>query len=199
MAEVIAIYKEDNPLARENYKPISLLSHVPKIFEKILSNQINEFMQPYFSDLLTGFRRNHSTQHLLITMLEKWKYLLDKGFHIGVVYMDLSKAFDVLNHNLLLAKLDAHGFNISATSYIYSYLSNRLQKVNINNKFSSWKNVWTGVLQGSILGLLLFNIFLNDIFFLSTKGDLCNYADDNTLYVYDRNLQELKTDLYVVI
>ena len=112
-------------------------------------------------------------------MLEKWKYILDKDFHIGVVYMDLSKAFDVFNHNLLLAKFDAYGFNISATSYIHSYLSNRLQRVNINNKFSSWKNVWTGVLQGSILGPLSFNIFLNDIFFLSTKGDLCNYADDN--------------------
>ena len=76
MAEVIPIYKKENPLARENYRPISLLSHVSKVFEKILSNQINEFMQPYFSDLLTGFRKHHSTQHSLIKMLEKWKYLL---------------------------------------------------------------------------------------------------------------------------
>ena len=66
MAEVIAVYKKENPLDKENYRPISLLSHVSKIFEKILFNQINEFMQPHFSALLTGFRKNHSTQHSLI-------------------------------------------------------------------------------------------------------------------------------------
>ena len=128
-------------------------------------------------------------------MLEKWKYLLDKGFHIGVVFMDLSKAFDVLNHNLLLAKLDAYGFNIHATQYIKSYLTNRLQRVNINNKFSSWENVWTGVPQGSILGPLLFNIFLNDIFTTQIEGELCNYADDNTLFVFDRDFLKLKKTL----
>ena len=77
---------------------------------------------------------------------------------------------------------------MSATSYILSYLSNRVQRVNINNSFSSWENIWTGVPQGSILGPLLFNIFLNYIFFFSTKGELSNYADDSTLYVYDRDL-----------
>ena len=137
LAEVISAFKKDDPLDKENYRPISLLSHTSKIYEKILFNQINDYIEPYFSDLLTGFRRNHSTQHCLIKMLEKWKHLLDNGYNIGVLFMDLSKAFDVLNHSLLLAKLDAYGFSLKSTTFIQSYLNKRMQKVNVNNKLSA--------------------------------------------------------------
>ena len=121
-------------------------------------------------------------------MIEKWKHFLDNGYTIGVLFMGLSKAFDVLNHFLLLARLDAYEFSLKSTSFIQSK-NERIQKVNVNNKFSGWEDIYNGVSQGSILGQLLFNIFFNDIFSFLATCDMCNYADDNTLYTYRRDFQ----------
>ena len=192
LAEVMSAFKKDDPLDKENYRPISLLSHTSKIYVKILFNQISGYIEPYFSDLLTGFWRNHSTQHCLIKMLEKWKHLLNTGYKIGVLFMDLSKPHDVLNHSLLLVKLDPYGFSLKSTTFIQSYLNKKMQKVNVNNKFSACKDIYSGVPQGSILGPLLFNIFINDIFSFLTTCDMCNYADDNTLYTYSRNFHQVQ-------
>ena len=197
LAEVIPVYKKGDPRNRKNYRPISLLSNVSKIFERILFNQISEFIEPFLSKLLTGFRKNHSTQHSLIKMIEHWKKLLDKGFHIGVVYMDLSKAFDVLKHDLLIAKLEAYGFKKDSVQYIQSYLADRMQRTNINSQFSEWKKSFIGVPQGSILGPLFFNIFINDIFHFVDKCNLCNYADDNTMYAFDKDLGKLKSNISI--
>ena len=99
-------------------------------------------MDPRFSHLLCGFRENHNTQHSLLKMLEKWKLVSDKGYNIGAIFMDLSKVFDTLNHELLLAKLNAYGFSDNAITYVKSYFSNGYQRTNKNNKFSTWKNVY---------------------------------------------------------
>ena len=98
-------------------------------------------------------------------MIEKWKHALDKGKKVGIIFMDLSKAFNTLNHNLLLAKLNASGFSFNAMKFMKSYLSERFQRVNMNNNFSEWCKILLGVPHGSILGPALFNTFINDIFY----------------------------------
>ena len=112
-------------------------------------------------------------------MLEKRKASLDKGEYVGVIFMDLSKAFDTINHDLQLTKLRAYGFSHNALAFVLSYLKNRSHMVNINNNFGTWESMIAGVPQGSVLGSLLFNIFINEIFYFEDKSYLSNYADGN--------------------
>ena len=102
------------------------------------------------------------------------------------------KAFDTLNHNLLIAKLGAYGFDTEALYYIKRYLDNKKQKVRVNSSVSSWQEIIAGVPQGSILGLLVFNIFVNELFLFVSSSNLSNSADDNTLYTSGYNREEAK-------
>ena len=111
--------------------------------------------------------------------------------------MDLSKTFDTINHSLLLAKLEEYGFSMTSLKLIQSYLHNRFQRTSVNASFSDWKESETGGPQGSILGPLLFSIFLNDIFYFINNGNLCNYAYDNTLYSIGKTLNMVKKNLKI--
>ena len=128
LAEVIPLFKKTDPFDKSNYRPVTLLSHMSKVFERIIYNQINEYSEPFLSNLLTGFRKNHNTQHSLLKILESFKEALDKGNSVTAIFMDLFKAFDTLNHDLLIAKLEAYGFSVNSLYYIHSYLNKRLQK-----------------------------------------------------------------------
>ena len=110
---------------------------------------------------------------------------LDAGNCVGTVFMDLSKAFDCLNHKLLIAKLEAYGFSKRALTFIHSYLYKGKQRVKVNGSFSEWKEINQGVPQGSVLGPLLFSLYINDQLMSVRDVDICNYADDTTLYVSD--------------
>ena len=141
-------------------------------------------MQNKFSIYLTGFRKKHGTQHALLKMIETWKTKLNIGYKIGVIYMDLSKVFDSLNHELVIAKLRCYGIEQNAVEFFKSYLPNCYQCCNINNTLGDWRKIIAGVLQRSVLGPLLFNVFLNDIFFFLKDANLRNYADYSTLFAY---------------
>ena len=160
-----------------------------------MQKQILEYIDKHLSPHLCGYRKGYSTQTALISMLEKWKLSIDNKGFAGGVLMDLSKAFDTINHQLLLAKLHAYGFSKQALAIVCSYLSNRKQRIKINNVFSFWKDLILGVLQGSVLGPLIFNIYLNDLFFFLKDVGICNFADDTSTYIFDESLENVLKSL----
>ena len=171
--EVTPIFNINDDLDKENYRPDSVLPHVSKIIERVMYIQTKNFMEDKLSKLLTGFRKNHSTQHCLVNMLEKWKNTLDKGGFVCAIFMNLSKVFDTMNHDLLIAKLGAYGCQEDALAFMKSYFTNRQQRVRVHSNFSMWEKIIAGVRQGSILGPLLFNIFLNNHFLFVENSFKC--------------------------
>ena len=141
----------------KNYRPVSLLPIVSKLFEKKMSGQIVEYIDGFLSPYLFGYRKGHSAEQCLAVMLEQWRGALDNKDAAGAVLTDLSKAFDCLNHNLLLAKLNAYGFGREALEFVSSYLKYRKQRSKINKSFSLYDELKYGVPQGSILRSLKFN------------------------------------------
>ncbi len=134
-------------------------------------------------------------QTTLLRIVEDWKEALDNNMYIGAIIMDLSKAFDCIPHDLVLAKLKAYGVGDQSCNLIASYLSNRHQRVKLGENCSTWQEMIKGVPQGSILGPLIFNIFINDIFYFVNKSKLYNYADDNTLSHCDKSAENVKKTL----
>ena len=184
-AKIAALFKTPDRLFKENYRPVSILT---KIFERFFGNQLSTFFDQIFSKFLSGFRQRYSCQTSLLRMIEDWKSELDNGNIIGTVDIDLSKAFDSLPHGLLIAKLHAYGVDLSSCKLLASYLHNRYQRVKIKDIRSYWLIMDQGVPQGSILGLLLFNVFINDMFFLNNDINIYNYADDNCLSYAEKKM-----------
>ena len=142
---------------------------------------MTDYVNSILSKYLSGFRKGHSCQHVLLRLTEEWRKQLDNGKVFGALFMDLSKAFDCLPHDLLLAKLEAYGFDSPTLKLFQSYLNKRKQFVSIQGIMSDILEILSGVPQGSILGPILFNIFINDLLYYIKTTDTHNYADDNAL------------------
>ena len=167
---------------------MSILLSLSKIYERLIYNQINHMTENALSIFQCGFRKKYSTQHALIAMIEKARKILNKGGTFGALLTNLSKAFDCMTHDLLIAKLHALNFDMNALNLIFDYLTGRKQRVKINSSFSSYLNIFQSVPQGLSLGPILFNIFLCDLFLFVEEVDIMSYADDNTPYVCSENI-----------
>ena len=151
------------------------------------------FLLIYFCN--NFFSISINAQHGLITLTEKWKKSVDNGEAFGALFTDLSKAFDCLSLELLIAKLDAYGFDKNALKSINSYLTYRKQSVKINDKYSSWSEMLFEVSQGSILGPALFNVFICDMIYFLEDFDIANYADNSTPYNAGENIEFVVNNL----
>ena len=156
LAEITPVPKTEDSQKVGDFRPISILPAISKIFEKIFSNQLSSYFDNIFCNLLCGFRKRHSTQHALMQLLRSWQKSLDDGNIVGTILMDLSKAFDCLPHDLIIAKCAAYGVDLKSLCLLKDYLSNRHHRVKIGNTFSDFLLLKTGVPQGSIMGPLLF-------------------------------------------
>ena len=163
VATVRPIYKKKSRDKIENYRPVSILSCFSKVYEKFLLEKFKPFINTFLSKFIAAYRENYSSSHVLIRLIENWKQALDENFVVGTVLIDLCKAFDCIPHDLLIAKLYAYGFSEKSAVFLYSYLKRRKQNVKIDNILSTFQSLISGVPKGSILGPILFNIFLNDL------------------------------------
>ena len=187
-SEVSPLHKKSDHTIKENYRPISIIVVFSKVMETIIAEQITEHMNDLFDQRLGAYRKGHGCSQVLVSAVDTWKKSLDSGMFVGTLLMDLSKAFDSIPHGLLLAKLKCYGFSDDACLFMANYLQGRKQRVKLKDCRSSWLTVKRGIPQGSCLGPLLFNIFINDLFFVVKDANLFNYADDNTLSISHKEI-----------
>ena len=169
------------------------------VFERCIYNQIAQFFDKILSKHQCGFRKGHSAQHSLIVLLEKWKESVDQGHVFGALLTDLSKAFDCFPDDLLIAKLNAYGFDNNAVRFVYDCLTSCKQKTKISGTYSSWREIPSRVPQGSILEPLFINIDIRNLFFITKDCDIANYADDNTPYLSGKKVEEVLNGLENVL
>ena len=183
IAKVIPLYKKKDKTLLENYRPVSILSSVSKVFERTMYNQIYQYFSDnkLFYQSQYGFRQNHSTEFATIELVDRLISEMENNEIPLNIYLDLSKAFDTLDHAILLEKLKHYGIKDRALDLLESYLTNRQQYVHLNDTTSDLLPIITGVPQGSILGPLLFIIYVNDLSNASNFFYPIIYADDTTL------------------
>ena len=152
MAEVIPVYQKADNLKRENYRPVSILPCLSKIFDRVMADQLNTYFRDIFDKALSAFRTGYSCQDTLLALTEKFKKAIREHQSAGAILMDLSKAFDCMPHKLLIAKFKAYGLEDLSIQLVTSYLEGRKQRVRVGNKRSEWADIIKGSTSGIYLG-----------------------------------------------
>ena len=196
-AKVIPLHKGGDLDNTNNYRPISILPVVSKIIERAVHNHVYSYLSAHniLNEHQSGFRPKHSTETALVDMVDDWLTNINSGKMTGVAFIDLRKAFDTVNHGILIDKLRLIGASSITLKWFRSYLSGRMQSVTFKDTISSKLPVNIGVPQGSILGPLLFLIFINDMSKVIKHGKISMYADDTTLYVNDNDVNVISKKL----
>lgn len=200
-AQISAIFKRGDKSMAENYRPVSLTSVICKTMEKLVRNYVVDHMTTnrLFSKKQYGFISGRSTTLQLLTVLDKWTAALDKGQVVDCIYMDFQKAFDKVPHKRLLMKIRSYGLDERVIKWIQDFLYNRTQQVRVNGVMSSWKPVTSGVPQGSVLGPVLFVLYINDLpSVIQSDSDLYLFADDTKIFriiTGDTDTAQLQADL----
>ena len=196
-AKVTPIFKSGDKSDVGNYRPISVLPIVSKIIERAVHDQLYAYLTnaDLLSNAQSGFRSNHSTSTTLHDVQDYILNNMDDGYATGVIFLDLKKAFDTVNHDILIKKLKNYGIDNNELLWFESYLNNRSQVVNVNSTLSDFQPVNIGIPQGSILGPLLFIIFVNCLPDAVDKCKTVMYADDTSIMCKANNVHELQSQL----
>ena len=196
-AKIFPLFKIGDFNSMTTYRPISILPVVSKVMERIVHKQLYDYLvnNNVLSEAQFGFRPCHSTASALGALTESWLRSIDEGLIIGALFIDLRRAFDTVDSSILLIKLQKLGMSNNALSWFKSYLTNRKQHVVVREANSSTRSINLGVPQGSILGPLLFLIYIDDIIKVLKEGNVIMYADDTTLYVTGSSLNEMQAKL----
>ena len=194
IAKVAPVFKDRARNDLNNYRPISIISAVAKIFGKLVHDQFYCYLtsNDLFSKYQSGFRPNHSTLAALLETTNSWCVNIDNGLLNGVVFIDLKKAFDTIDRNILLIKLKHYGVDDNALKWFHSYLTNRKQKCFVNGNFSDSCRITYGVPQGSIIGPLLFLVYINDLPECLNEGLPKMYADETNINFQSNKFDELQ-------
>ena len=193
IAKVIPIYKKGSSSDPSNYRPISILSNINKIFEKILHKRLFSYLNKFniLYKYQFGFRKGHSTTQALIELTDNIKRGIDDKQYTCGIFIDLCKAFDTVDHDILLSKMHHYGIRGVVQKLFKSYLTNRMQYVSINNNKSKLQNLNCGVPQGSVLGPLLFLLYINDIAKCCSTGLFRIFADDTGIFCKGKDINAL--------
>lgn len=199
IAKVLPLFKNGDPSQLKNYRPVSILSTISKIFEKIMYTRLLDFFNKHnvLYKYQFGFRKGHSTDMALVTLIEKVSNALEKGEYVLGLFLDFSKAFDTVDHAILIDKLQHYGIRGIALKWIKSYINNRTQFVSYNGHYSSHGNITCGVPQGSILGPLLFLLYINDLAHVSKKLFILLFADDTNAFLSDTDISSLESTINI--